>query len=127
MNKNVRLIWFGFLSWLIPFVFSFLFYGQDGELNISYDLFKSTMVVVGTLSGVYLLIKYFEKITGNYFRQGAIVGSSWLAINIILDSLILIPMAKINFLTYFTRIGFGYFSILIISLGFGYILAKKSR
>jgi hypothetical protein len=42
--KNVLL---GFLSWLIPFAISFLFYKPGGELVVPYATFKSTIMVVG--------------------------------------------------------------------------------
>ena len=46
---------FGILSWLIPFAISFLFYKPGGELMVPYATFKSIIMVVGTISGCYLL------------------------------------------------------------------------
>lgn len=74
MKKNLKIILFGFLAWLIPFVLSIFFYSKTGKLLINLDLFKSIMVVTGMLSGTYLLVKYFEKIKSNFLKEGIIIG-----------------------------------------------------
>lgn len=120
--KNILL---GLLSWLIPFVVSLLFYNQSGELTIQYATFKSIILIVGIISGCYLLFRYFKFVDHNYITNGIIVGLSWFVINIILDSIILIPMMKSTFSSYFMSIGMGYISIPVISVAIGYILDKK--
>lgn len=122
--KNVL---FGFLSWLIPFVVSFLFYKPGGELIVPYSTFKSTIMVVGTLSGCYLLLRYFQLVEIDFVRNGLIVGLSWFAINIILDAVILIPIMKTTFADYFMSIGLSYISIPIISITMGYLLERKVK
>ena len=102
VTKNIL---FGFLSWLIPFTVSFLFYKPGGELIVPYSTFKSTIMVVGTLSGCYLLLRYFKLVDTDFIRNGVIVGLSWFAINIILDAVILIPIMKTTFADYFMSIG----------------------
>jgi hypothetical protein len=122
ITKNVLL---GFLSWLIPFAVSFLFYKPGGELIVPYATFKSTIMVVGVISGCYLLFRYFKSVDSDFIRNGVIVGLSWFAINIILDALILIPMMKSTFADYFMSIGLGYISIPVISITMGYLLSRK--
>ena len=124
ITKNILL---GFLSWLIPFAVSFLFYKPGGELVVPYATFKSTIMVVGVISGCYLLFRYFKSVDSDFISNGVIVGLSWLAINIILDALILIPMMKSTFSEYFMSIGLGYISIPVISITMGYILDKKEE
>jgi uncharacterized membrane protein YpjA len=122
--KNVLL---GILSWLIPFAISFLFYKPGGELVVSYATFKSTIMVVGVISGCYLLFRYFKFVDSDYILNGVIVGLSWFAINIILDALILIPIMKTSFADYFMSIGLSYISIPTISTAMGYLLTKKVK
>lgn len=122
--KNILL---GLLSWLIPFAVSFLFYKPGGELVVSYAAFKSTIMLVGVISGCYLLFRYFKFVDGDYVKNSVIVGCSWFAINIILDAVILIPIMKTTFADYFMSIGLSYFSIPIISITMGYLLSKEIK
>lgn len=115
----------GFLSWLIPFAVSFLFYKPGGELVVPYSTFKTTIMVVGTISGCYLLFRYFKALENDFIKQGIIVGLSWFAINIVLDAIILIPMMKSTFADYFMSIGLGYIAIPVISITMGYLLDRK--
>lgn len=120
--KNLIL---GFLSWLIPFAVSFLFYKPGGELVVPYATFKSTIMLVGIISGCYLLFRYFKFTESDYIKNAVIVGLSWFSINIILDTVILIPLMKTTFVDYFMSIGLSYFSIPTISITMGYLLNKK--
>lgn len=129
MSKTLiyRNIWLGFLSWLIPFAISFFCYKPGGELMMEYSTFKSLMIVSGTVSGSFLLYQFFKTVNGNFIFNGIVVGLSWFAINILLDSIILIPMMKVTFATYFMSIGLGYISIPAISIAMGYLLERKTK
>lgn len=122
--KNILL---GLLSWLIPFVVSFLFYKPGGELVVPYATFKSAIMLVGVVSGCYLLFRYFKYVEHDYILQSILVGFSWFAINIVLDSVVLIPMMKTSFVDYFLSIGLSYFSIPVISITMGYLLKSKLK
>jgi hypothetical protein len=124
ITKN---LWLGFLSWLVPFVVSFLFYKPGGELIVAYATFKSVITVVGAISGCYLLVRYFKVVNNDFIRNGAVVGMSWLLINLILDTIILIPMMKTTFTNYFMTIGISYLSIPTISIAMGYLLDRKAK
>lgn len=123
----IKNILFGFLSWLIPFAVSFLFYKPGGELIVPYGTFKATIMVVGTLSGCYLLFRYFKLVENDFIKNSVIVGLTWFVINIVLDALILIPMMKTNFADYFMTIGLSYISIPTISITIGFLLHKKIK
>jgi hypothetical protein len=129
MNKKLitKNILSGVLSWLVPFVVSFLFYKPGGELVVPYATFKTIIMVVGVISGCALLFWYFKSVDIDFVRNGVIVGFSWLAINILLDTLILIPIMKITFAGYFMSIGLGYVAIPAISITMGYLLNRKSK
>lgn len=129
MTKKLiaRNILLGFLSWLIPFAVSFLFYKPGGELVVPYSTFKTIIMAVGVISGCYLLFLYFKSIGSDFITNSIIVGLSWFAINIILDSLVLIPMMKTTFANYFMSIGLGYIAIPAISIAMGYLLNRKVK
>ena len=125
MNKYLRIILFGLLTWLIPFVSAFFFYTREGRLSIDIFLFKSIMIVVGSISGAILLVSYFRKINSSYFKEGVTVGFIWLGINILLDLLVLIPMSGMPIADYFTQIGLRYLVIPAMSIAMGTVLSNK--
>lgn len=125
--KYLRAVFYGFLSWLIPFVSSFFFYTSEGKLLINISFFKSIMIAVGSISAAYLLIYYFKKIRADFFKEGIIVGAVWFGINILLDLLILIPMSGMSISDYFAQIGLGYLAIPAMCIAVGTALANKKR
>jgi len=125
MNKHIRNILYGFLVWLIPFVASIFFYSKEGGLTIDVFLFKSIMIVIGSISAAFLLISYFKNININYIKEGIIVGIVWFAINILLDLLVLIPMSGMSVEDYFTQIGIRYLVLPVMSIMIGKALANK--
>ncbi|MFZ5955147.1 MAG: hypothetical protein ACOYT4_01875 [Nanoarchaeota archaeon] len=126
MKKYLKILFFGIMTWLVPFLAGFLFYSKAGKLMINELFFKSIMVVVGSLTGAILLFSYFKKIKADYLREGIIVGLVWFAINIVLDLIILVPMSKMSLINYFTQIGLEYLVIPIMSLLLGYSLEHKN-
>ena len=108
----------GLLSWLIPFVASFVFFGPRGALWISQPLFKSIMVLVGGASGVWLLWLAFRRLppTGS---KGLAIGALWLVINLLLDALVLLPMSGMGFVPYFMDIGLRYLMLPLIAWAMG--------
>ncbi len=124
MNKYFRNVLYGFLVWLIPFVASFFFYSKEG-LTIDIFLFKSIMIVVGSISAAILLVLYFKKISIAYLKEGIIVGIAWFGINILLDLLILIPMSGMSIADYFTQIGIRYLAMPAMSILVGKALENK--
>lgn len=127
MKTITKVILPGIYTWLIPFAVSFLFYKPGGELGIPYDLFKSIMIVTGSLTGCYFLFRFFRPIENDFIKQGVIIGVSWFIINIILDSVILIPIMKVSFLEYFMSIGLRYLLIPTFSITMGFLLSNKIK
>ncbi len=125
IKKNLRMIIYGILIWLIPFVVSFFFYTKDGKLAIDIFLFKSIMIVVGTASAAWLLISYFKKVKAGFLREGIVVGAVWLGISIVLDLLVLIPMSGMAISDYFAQIGLRYLAIPAMTIAVGTALANK--
>jgi hypothetical protein len=116
--RDYRIGLYGLLSWAVPFAVSFLFYGPGGELMIPLPLFKSLMVVVFGGLGAVLLVAAFRRCPPT-IMNGLILGLSWLLINIALDLVILVPMAKLPIGQYFYDIGLRYLLIPIMSTAMG--------
>jgi hypothetical protein len=124
-KKYLKNILYGFLAWLIPFVASFFFYTREGKLTIDVFLFKSIMIVVGSVSAAFLLVFYFKTINTNHLREGVIVGVAWFCINIALDLLVLVPMSGMSISDYFAQIGLRYLVIPAMSITVGVALKNK--
>lgn len=63
----------------------------------------------------------------DFIKSGVVVGLTWFVINVLFDSLILIPMMHTSFQAYFMTIGLSYLSIPILSTSIGYLLEKKAN
>lgn len=127
MTSLKKIIGFGLLTWLIPFVTAFAFFGPDGNIRIDMDLFKSIMIVVASLVSSLLLVLYFKKVKSNYRKEGIVIGLIWLAMNLILDILILLPMSKMALGQYVAQIGLRYLMIPIMSTSFGLLLEQHRK
>ncbi len=122
--KDPRILLLGLASWAIPFAVSFLFFDQTGQIAISKPLFKSIMVVVGGGVGVALLLKAFGRVPAS-MNSGLIIGCYWLALNLVLDLVVLVPMSGMSMTEYFYDIGLRYLLLPIIATGMG-MAAQKS-
>lgn len=127
MKKLLKVGLLGFLTWLIPFVVSCFFYSRDGVPLFDIFLIKTIMIVLFSILGALLLIRYFKGITGDYLKEGIIVGVAWLMINWILDFVVLIPIARMGVVTYFTQIGLRYLMIPTMSIAMGYLIENKLK
>ncbi|MFA6065099.1 MAG: hypothetical protein WC746_04625 [archaeon] len=124
-SKYIKLIGFGFLVWLVPFLVSFLFYTPQGVLVTSEAFFNSVMTVTGFIVAGTLLLNYMRLFTVDYLKESIQVGIVWFVISIVLDLVILVPMAKMNLVSYFANIGLGYLVIPMMALFAGYLLEEK--
>lgn len=125
MSNSKKAFIFGFLTWLLPFIFSFFFYNGEGELLINYDVFKSMMVVVSVTIAIVFLIQYFKTVKGNFLRNGGYLGVIWFVINLLLDIVILLPLSGMPMQEYVNQIAIRYLAIPVITTAFGYMLEKK--
>ncbi len=103
-----RAVFFGFLSWLIPFAVSFLLFPLK---RVNAPLFATLMFLVVLVAATVLL--------GGYFRsrpvsapEAAVVGAGWLAMNLICDYPMFAygPM-KMTAAAYYSEIGLTYLAI----------------
>jgi uncharacterized membrane protein YpjA len=127
MNKYLKIGLFGFLTWLIPFVAGFLFYSPQGQPMIDALVFKAIMIVVGSITGVALMVLYFRKVEKNYLSEGIMIGVVWFVLNIVLDLFILVPMSKMAVGTYFAQIGLEYLTIPTMGIAMGLVAKAASE
>lgn len=113
---------YGFLSWLLPFVFSVLiFFLHDSQRS----LFESLMSVFGVFTAVLFTNLYFKKVDVG-LREGIFIGILWALINLAFDFLFFIAgPGRMNIFDYIKDIGISYVSIPMITIGFTYLRSKK--
>ena len=127
MSKTKMLVLFGFLTWLLPFAASFLFYDPSrGGIAAGNEAFKSFMVVLSTLVGTLLLVKYFDAVKKDFVKEGLVVGAVWAVMNWIIDFVVLVPLMNADAPTYFMSIGLRYLMIPIIAAGMGMAIENSS-
>lgn len=122
-----KIIGYGLFTWLIPFLAAFPFYSREGDLLIDMFLFKTIMLLVGSLIGGYMLYRYFRLLKDNFIRHAWQVGSIWVILNLLLDMIVVVPMSGMSLVQYFQEIGLRYLIILIWALSIGYLLAFHTR
>ncbi len=118
-----KILTYGFLIWLIPFVVSILIFGIH---DTNRPLFESIMPNAVVISVVIFSILLFKELTGNFVQETLKVGLIWFALSIGIDLLMFMwgPM-KMGFVDYMYDIGITYLLIPIIAVGFGYLLVLR--
>jgi len=100
-----RALWFGLLSWLIPFFLSFfIFFLKKSNA----PLFSTIMYLVVLLTAGILLALYFRNRPVTV-REALLVGSLWFVMNLVFDYPMFAygPM-KMTALGYYSEIGLVY-------------------
>lgn len=125
MNKNLKIILFGFLVWLIPFAVSFFIYPLKASI---YPLFESIMSILIAVAAVIFSYFYFKGIETNFVREGIVTGIVWFVIVIVIDLLIFMPSSPMHmdFTDYMMTIGVKYLIIPVVTIGSGYIAQNKA-
>ena len=113
---------YGFLIWLIVFIVAFIIFPIH-ETNRPF--FESIMPVSISIVTSFFTFKYLSKVENNFVKEGLYFGIVIIVINWIIDAALMLspsPM-QMTLANYFQDIGFTYFMILPITLGFGFIAA----
>ncbi|TGL57653.1 hypothetical protein [Leptospira sarikeiensis] len=122
----VRVLSFGFLVWLVPFVVAMGFFSPERKLLVDMFLFKTIMLLVGTATGSYLLFLLSKRIQRPSFKIFLGIGSIWLIENWVLDFLILLPLNGMSVSDYFVQIGLRYVQIVFVSAAIGASIDKHA-
>lgn len=125
MNKNLKIILYGFLVWLIPFAISFVVFPLKTSMR---PLFESIMPLVLSMVVITLTYYYLKNLESDFVKEGLIIGISWYIINIILDLFLFMPASpmQMSFADYMMDIGLTYVMIPVITLGMGFMAHNKS-
>lgn len=120
----MRLVGFGFLIWLIPFLVSFVIFPLRSSNR---PLFESIMPVVLVFAVMIFSVLYFKKIEHQSLREGTLIGVVWFVISIAIDLVLFLPPSpmQMSIADYMEDIGLTYLIILIIPIGFSVLLNKK--
>ena len=123
MKSIKKVLLYGFLLWLVPFIISFLMYPLKSSNRV---LWESIMSVVIAIAAVIFSILYLANLQTNFLKEAALIGIIWLAISIILDLFLFMEGSmKMPAGEYIMDIGLTYLMIPVICIGFGYLLQKK--
>ena len=125
MNKNLKIVLFGFLIWLIPFAVSFFIYPLKSPM---YSLFESIMSVLIAAAAVIFSYLYFKNIKTNFVIEGIITGIAWFIIAIVIDLLMFMPASPMhmNFNDYMMTVGVKYLIMPVVTIGSGYLAQNKA-
>jgi len=84
------------------------------------------MIVMGSLVGVILAVRYFKDIKGDFVIEGIFLGVIWLVINLVIDIVFVsVGFFRMTLFQYITDIGLRYISIPIYTIGLGYALKQR--
>lgn len=125
MNKNFKIVLYGFLVWLIPFAVSFVIFPLRASMR---PLFESIMPLVLTMAVIILAYYYLKSLDVNFATEGIIIGLAWFIINIAIDLVMFLPASpmQMSFTDYMMDIGLTYVIIPVITVGMGYMANNKS-
>ncbi len=126
MKSFKNAILYGFFIWLIIFATAFLIF-PIRETNRAF--FESIMPVIISMATSFFAFKYFSKVESSFVKEGLYFGIIVTVINWIIDAILMLspsPM-QMTLPDYFQDIGFTYFMILPITLGFGFITNYLSQ
>jgi len=126
MRDSVRVLLYGILTWLIPFLLAIPFY-SSGELLIDQQLFKSIMIIIGSLTGAVLIAHLFRIMSWDYLTAGYVTAVVWLLINWALDSLILLPLNGLDLISYTSQIGLRYLVIPVMTIMAGVVADHAAK
>lgn len=125
MLAAMKIYWYGFILWLVPFASAFFMYDQNGQLVVDIFLFKTAILLVSTITGCLLASKYLLNSSSNYFKTSISMGIIWVITSWVLDFLILLPISDMDLADYFIQIGFRYLIIPMYCVSMGYMLSEK--
>lgn len=124
MDSIKKIVVFGFLVWLVPFLISFLVFPFRENYRA---FFESVMALVLAVVAVIFSVLYFKKAENNYFSDGVKIGISWYLISLFIDLSLFLPPSQMqmSLSEYFQDIGLTYLIIPVITIGMGYLMEFK--
>lgn len=121
---------YSFLTWLIPFLLSFLFFNKNRKLVVREMVFKTYMILIGGITTAFMLMLSFKEYidSDDYSIQdidiglSLVIGFTFLAVNLLLDVFTIMKMAKQSFKDYMLLVGLRYVPMVAYSVAMGMIV-----
>ncbi|MBI5679900.1 MAG: hypothetical protein HZC47_03265 [Methanobacterium sp.] len=124
MDKNLKIVGYGFLIWLITSLITAVL-GFFSSALIIYEIISAATIAITVIMFSYLYLKDTKM---NFVKEGVIIGVVWLIISVILDLLMIIvgftQLSLTSYAMYFASI---YVIIPVITIGRGYLLDSKQK
>jgi hypothetical protein len=124
MNKYVKIVLLGFLTWLIAFAISFVVFPFRASDR---GFFESVMAVTVAALAVLFAILYLRAVNAGFLREGVLIGGVWFLVNVVIDLFLFLPASpmQMSLGAYMTDIGLTYLIYPIVTIGLGYLLEQK--
>jgi len=115
----------GLASWIVPLLLSMGFFDREGELTVPEGLFHCVMSVV--LAGIiaWLMVWVARAVTLTACA-GLVIGLLWLAMNGMLDALLLLPMTGMGAGAWVENVGPRYLAIPLVTAAIGAAVSPRS-
>ena len=120
----LKKVGFGIILWAIPFMVAIPLMSLMQSDPV---FFKTIMIVAASAVGCALAAIYFRNLEGDFLREGLWLGAVWVAVNWILDFVVLLPLSGMTLSRYFLEIGFRYPAIAFTTVAIGYVLQDRQR
>jgi len=111
---------------LIIFAIAFLIFPIHETNRV---FFESIMPVILSITTLFFTFKYLCQVENHFIKEAAYFGITVTAVNWFIDALLMLspsPM-QMTLTDYFQDIGFTYFMITPITLGFGFLANRLSQ
>ncbi|MDX1684897.1 MAG: hypothetical protein R3275_06640 [Saprospiraceae bacterium] len=124
MYSVKKVLFYGFLSWLFPFIAGFFLYSLHESNRV---FFETLMPLVIAATGVVLGVLYLKG-SPNPGAEAFKVGLIWMVISIVIDLFLFLPESPmhLSFMEYIKDIGLTYMIYPIVLLGLGRASEFKS-
>lgn len=122
---NRRVLLAGLATWLAPLLVSMGFFDREGNLTVAAGLFHSVMSVV--LAGVVAwLLVWIGRAVSMTVGAGLAIGLLWLAVNLLLDALVLLPMTGMSAGAWVEDVALRYLAIPLVTAAIGAAVSPRS-
>jgi hypothetical protein len=122
---NRRVLLAGLASWLGPLLLSMGFFDREGNLTVAAGLFHAVMSVVlaGAVAWLMVWVGRTVPLTAGL---GLAIGLLWLALNVALDALVLLPMTGMGVGVWVEDVAVRYLAIPLLTAAIGAAVSSRS-
>jgi hypothetical protein len=122
MNKNLKIVGYGFLVWLIPSLITVVLEFFSNVFLI-FEIISAAAIAITVITFSYL---YLKGINANFIKEGVLVGVIWLIISILLDLLMItVGITQIGLTSYAMYVAPLYIIILAVNIGLGAYMGQN--